>query len=97
MIWIPKRPKFNPGKVNAILAFKWVGLQFIVNEQTKKQWAFDLVPGLIVASNPWIYLGTEVTWLGLTLGIFITRPEFNEGLKEEQKIIEEIRTRKASD
>jgi len=95
MIWISKRPKYNPGKINAVLAFNHIGFQFLVEDTTTKQWAVDLFPQITIASNVWIYFGVELTWFTAKISIFWTRPKFNEGLKEEMKILEEIKQRKS--
>jgi hypothetical protein len=88
MIWLPKRIKQYKGRVNCVLAFKYVGFQFIIDETTGMNgWVVDLIPGVCVARNAWVRFGGEFRWLIFTFCLFLTTPKFTEGIIWERDFL----------
>lgn len=88
MIWIPKRNSFYKGRINCLLAFKYLGFQFIVDGSTGRNgWIVDLIPGVGVARNNWINIGFDFRWLIFTFGIYSPTKLFHKGVNEELQMI----------
>ena len=96
MIWIPNRDKYKGGRLNRVLAFKYLVFQLIKPEQFDG-WVIDLIPGIAIARNAWIVLGLELSWFNYGLSISIPTETFNNAIVEELKWYKEWLERQEKD